>query len=360
MKYFLPGFLAGIILNMVFLDYGAAIEIYPEFLHDLRSIHREAVAGDDPRNPVKFFLKMDDHFYRIGADGRIVIKNRVENVLTSFSGDGEYYVRYEKAGPEIELYNISGDKFWKIKSFEYPFLSSGGKIVLLLNGDQSNVRIFDRNGNAAGAGSISGKLATVICFSTEGDMSGIGFADGSYHVLNDRGMPVHRGRVPAGNVVKSMSVSGNGLYTAVHYGESEKDFLRIDGIGGRSSRDITLREVHPVRTPLHVSGSGATVIVNSRDITRYRQGGKTDFVIQIHQRKYGFSGVAHQDGYYSATYALESGGSRIIVFSESGNVVFSKEYPGEAFLYSSITRGYLFLRGSGHIYCYSLHGQARR
>ena len=105
-----------------------------------------------------------------------------------------YYVQYGKLTTDIEYFNIKGERFWKIKSNEYPYVSSRGKIILFLVADLSRVRVTDFNGNETGIKSISGRFCTSICFSSQNDILQSGFSTAATMFLTKKALLCFRER----------------------------------------------------------------------------------------------------------------------------------------------------------------------
>jgi len=150
---------------------------------------------------------------------------------------------------------------------EYPYLSCNGKIIILMNGDQSGIRTVDYNGNL-GPIRISGRTCTAVVFSDRGDYGGVGFLDGSYYIIDPRGALTFYGMTPKGTMVKGLAVSGNGSYCAVHYGDTRKDHLRVIEIGSGDHDEVELAHAHPVKTAMHIGGDGYCTIIDIDRVLR--------------------------------------------------------------------------------------------
>ncbi len=355
MKIFLSGLAAGIILNIFILQHMGALELYPEFSIDISNTEKPEVRYGPGTSLAKFLVKKDAHAFQVDGNGNILKRIFLENDLAAFSGNGENFIKYRKLGTEIEYFSINGDKFWKLKSREYPYLSYNGRIILLANGDMSTVRIVDMNSNETGKKTVWGKLCTVIVFSMESDFSGFGFIDGSYHILDEKGNLITSGTAPQGSIVKSISISANGAYSAVHYGDSVNDMIRIINLENKKFTDARVREPQAAKMPLSVTGKGFVTIITSSEIVRYKNNGSIEYIIEIPPRKTGQSSIEFKEPFYTASYSLLSGGSKLIFFRERGTILLSREFPAEEYLHSSIVRDRLFVRGSGNLYCYSIH-----
>ena len=303
-----------------------------------------------------FFVKTGDRdYFRIRGNGEVALSGTVTDGLSAFSGDGRFYVKYQKAGSYLELFNAKGDRFWKIESLEYPYLSRSGKLILLMNGDQSGFRAVDENGNQLPL-RVSGRIATAVSFSQSGDCAGIGFFDGSYYFINAKGAVTGRGKTPTGTMVKSLSVSGNGLFAAVHYGNNKKDFIRVIEIDEDDYDDEELMHVHQVKTSVYAGDDGFFTIIDVDRILYLTGSGRIRYTIAIPPKRDGHSAITCHDGVYAVSYTMQNGTSKLILYRENGVILFSREFPSESFLDASLRDDLLFLRGSDNIYCYSIHG----
>ncbi|OHD62819.1 MAG: hypothetical protein A2176_02970 [Spirochaetes bacterium RBG_13_51_14] len=355
MKYFFPGFIAGALAAFFLFTPTAGMEIYPEWWSGIGSIPAMQRGPETLPTRARFFVKIGDRdYYILNGSGAVDVTGSVADGLTAFSGSGRYYVKYQKVGTDVEFFNANGERFWKLESPEYPYLSHNGKIVLLMNGDHTAIRVVDYNGTIRGA-PISGRTCTAISFSDSGDNGGVGFLDGSYYFVNAAGTVMSNGMTPPESMVKGVAVSGNGLYAAVHHGNNQKDYVRIIDIESKDHETVELAHAHPVKTSLFVSDSGCCTVIDVDRILHISSSGKVRFSIAIPQKRSGHSSVGYRNGVYSVSYTMKNGSSKLLLFNEDGVILFSKEFPSESFLDASLQENFLFLRGSDNIFCYSIH-----
>jgi len=356
MRYLFPGLLAGAVAALFFFIPVAGVEVHPEWWAPIGAIQgMQKSPYLKPAGPLFFVKTGDRDFFRLMGNGEVAASGSVTDGLSAFSGDGRFYVKYQKAGSSIELFNAKGDRFWKIDSLEYPCLSRSGKLILLMNGDQSGFRAVDENGNPLPT-DISGRIATAVSFSPTGDCAGVGFFDGTYYFINAKGAVTGRGKTPAGTMVKSMAVSGNGLFAAVHYGNNGKDFIRVIEIAGDDYDDVELKHVHRVKTSVHAGDNGFFTVIDVDRILYLTSSGRVRYSIAIPPKRDGHSAISNQNGLYAVSYTMKNGTSKLILYRENGVILFSREFPSESFLDAVLHNGLLFLRGSDNIYCYSIHG----
>jgi hypothetical protein len=355
MRFFLLGIIAGAVASLFIFTPRAGIELYPEWRADMKTIGSIEKSPNIFPAETQFFIKSEQDYYLLRGNGEIFFSGRAGDGLTAFSGNGLNYLKYQKVGTEIEFYNFRGERFWKMESLGYPYLSHNGRLIFLLNGDQTSVRFVDHNGNEIGSRTVSGRTCTALSFSDHGDCGGFGFLDGSYYVINAKGRVIDRGMTPQGTLVKGIAVSGNGLYASVHYGNNKKDFVRVIDISSEDYGDVALNHIHPVKTSLHMTDEGYCTIIDVDRILYITSSGKVKYTINIPQKRSGHSALSYARGIYSASYTMQNASSRLVLFKEDGTLLFSKEFPTESFMDSVIKQNLVFLRGSNNLFCYSIH-----
>ena len=355
MKFLLAGIITGFLLNGFFIEPEPSLEILPEFYSNLYNLENiEKSKNREGEKAENFFVQSKDKVFIINSSGKLIKQENIAHTLVSFSGNGEFFIKYEKVGKEIEFYRINGERYWVKESREYPYISYNGKLVFLLNGDHSSIRFFDNSGNNFGSRGISGLMCTAIAFSRFTDFGAAGFFDGKYYIVNDQGNIVAGDSVPRGNMIKSIAVSRNGNYAAVHFGNINGDYIRILNIKDKSDKNISLKHVHPVKTSLHVDNMGNAVIIDIDNILYINGKGNIEYSIKIPKKRYGQSKISKDGKFYSVSYTKSTGESKLIIFMKKGTIIFSKEFPAESFLDTTLSGSFIFLRGSNNIFCYSI------
>ncbi len=355
MWYCLPGLIAGALAALLLFSPSPAVEIYPEWWGGIRNL-AALEKFPDKRSKASFFVRASEQdYFLLRGNGEISVSGSVTDGLAAFSGNGLFLVKYQKVGNDIEFFNAKGDRFWKIESMEYPYLSHGGKIVLLMNGDQSGIRMVDYNGNLSNI-RISGRTCTAIAFSDHADYGTVGFLDGSYYFLDPKGKMIHYGMTPKGTMVKGLAVSGNGSYGAVHYGSTGKDYVRIVDIASAGYDEVELAHAHPVKTSLHINNDGYCTAIDTDRLIYVSPSGSVKLNIAIPPMRHGHSSISYSDGLYAVSYTMQTGTSKLLLFREDGVMLFSREFPAESFLEATLRDNLLFVRGSDNVFCYSLHG----
>lgn len=354
MKYLFTGLITGVILSLLVFQGQAASELYTGFYIDLAGI--ESIPFSDNRNASDFIVVPKGNVtWLFDGYGQLVKKIDTGALLAEYSGNGHYYVQYDKVGTSIELFGYNGERYWKLDSREKPFLSYNGKLVLLLNGDHSRIRVFDTNGNITGSGEISGRLCTSVEFSERNDYASIGFADGSYYFLDEKGSVIDKGNLPAGNMVKGVRISSNGKFGAVHYGSGEKDMLRVVIIGGDDFEETELANSHVVKTAMHISDSGMTAFFDIDHVLAVDDDCDDLFSFKVPAKRPGQSVITRSGGYYYLVYTKNTGESQFFIFNDEGSLFYSREFAGEAFLSACIRNAAAIVRGSETLFSCSVH-----
>lgn len=357
MIYFFPGLIAGALAALLLFSPMAGTGVHPEWWSGIKNIPALEKSPGNERAKTRFFVRANDRdYFLLKGNGEASVSGSVADGLAAFSGNGEYYAKYQKIGTEVEFFNASGDRFWKIESMEYPYLSHGGKMMFLMNGDHTGIRVVDYNGNISPT-RIAGRTCTALAFSDSGDFGGVGFLDGSYYFINPGGKIIHSGRAPERAMVKGIATGGNGRYAAVHYGTNSKDYLRVIDIESGDYDEAELAHVHRVKTSLHVDGEGYCTIIDFDRVLRVAKSGRVKLTLGIPPKRDGHSSIACHGGIYAVSYTMQTGASRLMLFRDDGTVLVSKEFPSESFLDAMLTDNLLFLRGSDTIYCYSIQGR---
>ena len=356
MRYILLGLVLGFIVNFFIVLHKGGVAIVPAFNVKIENINTGLTRNTNVDQSIETFgVKSGKDIFCINANGELVGHSGFPH-LASVSSNGKFFVQFEKVGREIEYFNISGERFWRMRSLEYPYVSAAGRLILLKIGDHSSIRISDFNGNVFSENDIQGKFSTVISFSERNDFGAVGFFCGNYYFVSDTGGVIHSGRSPQGMMVKSIAISSNGKYGAVHSGDVANDIVTLVNFERGTSRGIRLQNVHKTRIPLHVNDNGEITLVESDYIVRYRQNTKPLFQIRINERRDGQHSITTGNGFTSITFMSKNGGVENIVFTDSGNVLVYKTYPTETFLVSYPSQSSILLRGSENLFGYRLDG----
>jgi hypothetical protein len=356
MFYIIIGIFIGIILNFIpVINPMGAVEIYPEWNSSINSIENIQYSSNQTLN-VKFPISTETGIYLLSSDGRLLKKKNLDTSLVSVSGNGEYCAQYEKASAHVEFLNISGEKFWRINSMEYPHISTSGKLILFINGDHSRIRLFDINGNPVGVKEIQGITCLNIAFSKHtnvktSDFSGIGFLDGSYYFLNDKGEILENGKSPKNSPIKGLAISSNGQFCIIHFGNGKDDFLKLIE-PGKKSYIIPLKHIHLTKTAITVNDEGNIAAIDYDRIIITKKN-KIKTIIKIPPKSPGLASIDFSGGLYSASYAGINGRTNFIIFAYDGTILFNRTFNEEVYLESVMNDNIILLRGMTNLFCYS-------
>ena len=356
MKFFFPAFILGAALNLFVFFPEAGLAIYPEFMSSIEDVEHIApsvfIRDDSPA----FLLKTSSVLIRLKKSG--AIENTVPMTgLEGVSGNGQYYIRYAKVGSEIEFYSMR-ERFWKQKSREYPYLSYSGQLIFLLNGDQSAARVINHNGNEIGVQTLSGRVCSVISFAERGDFGGAGFIDGSFKAVDPDGSLIANSVVSSGGMVKSMAISDNGRFVAVHGGDIKGDHIEIFHTEKGRAYEHSLAHTHISKTALHISNDGRLAVLDKGTLIFFDKNARLDFSVPIDEKRDGHASIKENDLAYAVGYTIKQGISRFLIITKKGKTIYKRDFPGESFLDVTVDGSLIFLRGSDSLYCYSLHGKA--
>jgi hypothetical protein len=356
MWYVLLGLFLGSFLTLipVWMPSGAAA-LTGEWHGTLKSVADVQRSNDRAvKSAVFASIVVDDTLLTLSGNGALLNKIAVPGKLLSGSGSGKFYTVFERTGSHVELYGARGARFWRIPSAEYPYLSYNGELVLFINADMSEVRLFDHNGNPVGVKNVAGRFITSFAFARGSDHAVLGFLDGSWAVINKSGEITARGTTPDGTLVKSVALSDDGAFAAVHYGGEKGDHVLIVNTASQGDKRADLSRAHVARIAMHVRPDGKLAVLDGGRIVLFSKRGNVNRIIQVPREKSGIASIAFDGSVYAAAYPREDGDSQLIVFTEEGEVLLSKICAGESFLTAMMDGRLILARGSQGLYCYRI------
>jgi hypothetical protein len=352
MRYIISGFVVGALISLFLFTGEPATEIYETFFSKISSFD---FAQSNPSLKEVIVVPYGKIFYLVSPQGELFKKFDATPDVYEFSAKGDYYIKYGYTGKSIELNSSKGERFWNLLSREKPLISYNGKMIFLLNGDHSKIRIIDINGNVLGVGEISGRLFTTIEFSELSDFGACGFADGSYWFIDENGNVINKGNTPAGNVVKGMKVSSRGKFGLVHYGNADADFLRVVNLEKKKWSDTKLGSAHHMKTALAIDDRGFAACIDLKKFIVVDDDADEVFSVAIPEKKAGQSSLSLIGNYFFLCYTKMTGGSQIFVFDTKGRLFFQREFSAESFLNSYVRGDYVVVRGSDSLFSYRFH-----
>jgi hypothetical protein len=355
MRYLIAGIITGALLNMLPLFQPAGgIELYPEWYGSVQRPETIEKSGNAAAAKVALPpVLIPGSIVALSGDGAVRQVRDTGGRLYSVSGNGRYYAAFDRTGSKIEFLSILGEPFWNIASREFPYLSRNGKLVLLLSSDHSSIRVMDFNGNLLGSGPLYGRFVTVIAFSKKADCAGVGFLDGGYYFIDKDGKVLRSGRLPDNSLVKSIAISPNGRYAAVHFGNERGDGIMIMRLDSETQHLCPLKRVHLTRTALHIADSGTVSVLDHNSIHMISRRGKITASIKVPPAKPGAASIVSAGRLYAAGYTGTEGAPRFLLYRDDGTVLYGRDFPAESFLEAAVEEDLILLRGSRSLYCYS-------
>lgn len=354
MRYFIIGAVLGMVFSCLPLfSRSASVAFYPEWAADCSTAAPVEMSPDPLLSKDQKISEPLGETIRIyGANGESLAPMTLgKDEIASVSNDGKFLAVYKKVGTEIEYRSISGERFWKLTSMEYPWVSPHGKLILTLVADISDVKVIDFNGSVIGKGPISGKMCTSITFAGNSDWAGAGFLDGGVYVATDKGEILFKGKVPQGNAVKSLALSASGKAFAAHYGSTDKDGIMIAVYDGEwKSKTFALPSVQYTKTALHVDESGNIAIKSGDSVVLCEKDGDVISTIKLDASRPGHSSIVSDGRFYALSYRLKDGGSAVVVFNGGGEIIMKKVFLSESFLDCRIRGNLLTARGLSTLY----------
>ncbi len=354
MLYFILGVIVGALVNLLpVLQPLGGFELYPQWIGSISSIGTIAASPDPEAAKGKLpAVVTAESIVKLRGDGAVLHRRDTPGKLVAASGSGAYYATFEKTGRDIEFFNIAGERFWKLQSQEYPYLTYNGGLVMLLVGDQSRLRIVDYNGNMRDDAVLTGRFCTIIASAPESDCAAAGFMDGKYYIIGKNGGVLTAGSVPELCIVKNIALSPDGAYAAVHFGDEKADSLMLLNTQKNKRHFAKLGRVHVTKTALSVTDDGTSAVIDYDRILLLTRKGKTARTFDIPPARDGASSITHTAGLYAAGYTRTTGEAQFLLFTDDGTVVYRKAFPEESFLDAKMSGNLILLRGSQNLYCY--------
>jgi hypothetical protein len=356
MKFFFPSLLIGIITALFIFQPSGGLEINSSYGKDLKEMKelKDVVHSSHKISSSDVSYSIDNKIYSIDKSGKVINIITKPGYYGKLSGNGGFFVSYGKVGKKIEYYSVKNERFWKIKSREYPYLSYNSKMIFLMNGDHTRVRIINENGAEIGVKFIEGRFCTSIVFSQNSDYGAIGFADGTFYFINPKGSLIYRGRTALGTMVKGLSISSNGLYGSIHYGSTSSDAITLVNIKEKKTKTFTLKSQHIMKSTLLTTNKGEVLFGDFNSILFIKKNGEIKFSLTIPKRKAGFISISQHGNLFSSGFTTEKGVAMHVFFDSEVSMIMSKMFNRESFLGSKGNRSVIHLRGSHSLYGYNL------
>ncbi len=276
---------------------------------------RVFLSFEDPTKNISGY-KIQGYFYSFPS-GKFY-KN-TEGTLLEYSVLAEGFYEYKKLGDEIAYYNGWRELYWKKPFSSYPKPGYYSGIIPLVSGDGNAVFFIDRNGNSLGIGSIEGRFAVDICYSTQIERIFVLFSGGEYSVIDEKGNPLSKNNLKDSEkdkiyFAKSCAISPYGDYYGIHYLSKEADIIRVYSKEGKY-REVSLNTIIPNKVHFVINNSGDILLALKDRILLYNNRGKLI-------REF----AEDMDEYYNPVFVFESffvwgNRKKISIWNSSGSEV---------------------------------------
>ena len=319
-------------------------------VHSIQTI--ETAPIDDAT--ISFAITTESGYYHVRANGSVQ-KFITGDSFVKPTSDGRFFIAYKKVGNEIAMYNAANEFFWKIPSTEYPYISPDGSTIILLTADGSSARIADFNGNVYTNPELNGQFTTALAFSQRGSFAGIGFIDGRYYILNNKGHIVYKGISPSSTVIKGIAIDDTGCYALIHCGNSSKDYILGINIPKQKCFTHELSAPHYVKTSMAINTSGKAIFLDFDKLLEIDIKGKDVTAFDVIKKRYGQSQVSVSGDIFMISYPADAGGSVWYVWQWGKGKLFKREFYEEPFLHHILSHNIILLQGQDTLMCFAYH-----
>ncbi len=353
MKIILLGILVGAALSFIPICNNIQQSVVrPEWTLNVDNIQNiNNSKNPDLNNNVLIPVKEDKRLTVLKADGSVAgVVNYFNEDLYSVSHSGLYIASYNKTGMEINYSDYKGNKFWKMETMQYPYVSSNGNYLLFSVSDLSRISIVDKNSTLLSE--ISGRFSTDVFTSQTGDSSAVGFLDSSFHVINSKGVVVYSSNTDKGTIVKSIAVSPSAAFVLVHFGTTTMDYFSVTDINNDKKYIYQLDKSYKHKIGLNVDDSGSAMLVTEKNLVLYEFRDKPE-VMPIKKNIGGYSSVKFNQNWWIVSYPAEDGGNVIVL--QDKNIFLSKVFPDCKFVETFIDDQVFVMRAMSDLYCWSYY-----
>ncbi len=225
---------------------------------------------------------------------------------------GKGYLEYEKIGDSVHFYSEKGELFWTKPINSYPRSGYFSAPVLYLSGDNNTVFLLDTSGNFVGKSELNGRFLTDYVFLSKVGGALVLFSGGEFYRVDEKGntlleLSFSNEREYDRIFYKSVSVSPDGKYFAVHHSIEEKDYIRIYNETGRELEEILLDKLYPHKIYFLVTNEGNLLLNLPEKIQYY----KADKLVWEKEK-------SKSSGIYQVLLALDD----YLVYLEESNLIF--------------------------------------
>lgn len=239
---------------------------------------------------------------------------------------GKGFLEYEKIGDNVHFYSERGELFWTKPINSYPRSGYFSSPVLYLSGDNNTVFLLDTSGNFVGKSELNGRFLTDYTFLSKVGGALVLFSGGEFYRVDEKGNVVLELNLSDESkseriFYKSISVSPDGKYFAVHHSIEEKDYIRIFDEKGKEQEQINLSKMYPHKIYFLITNEG-NLLLNLPEKVSYYEGDK----ILWEKEKSKASGV-YQVVLALDEYSVYLEESKLVFLNRDGGIIRTKRIP---------------------------------
>lgn len=233
---------------------------------------------------------------------------------------------YNKVGNTITYYSQAGEVLWKKNSNSYPFSSFYGNLNLLVSGDGNQVLLIDINGNLVGIKQADGRFLTDFAQNSKEIV--LLFSGGETYWLNEAGNLIKKFQDQNEKHLKfykSIAISEQGEFLAIHYFENMKDFILIFKREGNFQKKIELPKIYTHKLYMSISPKGSVLINSPNVLMIFTKDGKT-----LHKTSRASNKIYQLAFAFSDFFVAEHNG-KVVFLDEDGFIIKEYEPTGQNF-----------------------------
>ncbi|PJZ86362.1 hypothetical protein [Leptospira harrisiae] len=234
------------------------------------------------------------------------------------------YLLYEKIGDEVNFFSDTGELFWKKPINSYPRSGYFASPVLYLSGDNNTVFLMDESGNRVGKSELNGRFLTDYQFDLKNKGVIVLFSGGEIYRLDEKGNPLFERELSKDkkdSFFKSVALSPNGKFSAIHYSLLDKDFVEILNEVGETVEEFSLPKFYPHKL-YFVIGNDGSLVFNLPDSLSFYQDGEL-----VWEKTKSKIGGVYQSIFVTDSVYITLSESEIQFYNTKGNLIRTKKIP---------------------------------
>ncbi|MBE7413458.1 MAG: hypothetical protein L6Q54_06655 [Leptospiraceae bacterium] len=231
---------------------------------------------------------------------------------------GRGFIEYEKIGKKVSYFSSNQEILWQKDFMSYPKPSYEGNLILLASGDNNRVFLSDLNGNWIGEKVIDGRFLSDYSFAQNNGGAILLFSGGEVVRLNEKGNRVFYKdfKKKTLSFYKSIAISPNGQFSAIHYLNEDKDFILLLDQAGDEVATLLLHKVYPHKVFMAIGNLGNLQVNLPDSIFLYEKSGKLLRHIQKKKRS-----DIYQLSFHTGEYFVASNVEDIYFFDNDANIL---------------------------------------